>query len=41
MNLAEDLRTDGLRVRFEARFRDDLAHFCPGRIVELESIEPI
>lgn len=41
VNLAKDFREDGLRVRFEAEVRDDLAGFCPGEIIELRSIERV
>lgn len=39
IDLAEDFKKDGLRVRFEAEVRDDLTGFCPGEIVELRFIE--
>ena len=41
VNLSDELKVDGLRVRFEAELRADMAHFCPGVIIELTSIESI
>jgi hypothetical protein len=41
VNLSDDLKVDGLEVRFEADLRSDMGHFCPGVIIELTSIEPI
>ena len=41
INLAEEFQVDGLRVRFEATIPDDMAHFCPGVIVEITSIEAL
>ena len=41
IRLDEEFRQDGLRVRFEADILEDVAGFCPGTIVELESIEAI
>lgn len=41
VDLAEPFRVDGLRVRFEAELRSDLAHFCPGVIIEITSISAI
>lgn len=38
-NLPAEFRVDGLKVRFEAEFRGDLAGFCPGRIVDVKRIE--
>lgn len=40
INLAEEFQVDGLRVRFEAKPRDDLGSFRMwGRIIELVRIE--
>ena len=41
VDLGEAFRVDGLRVHFEATIRTDLAHFCPGVIVDITSIEAI
>ena len=41
INLDESFRVDGLRVRFEAEIAEDMAHFCPGIIIEISSIEAI
>ncbi len=41
INLPDSLRIDGLDVRFEADFVDDVAGFCPGRIIQLERISRI
>jgi hypothetical protein len=41
-NLPEQLRVDGLKVRFEAHPRPDLASICMvGQIVELTGIEAV
>jgi hypothetical protein len=42
INLAEEFKVDGLRVNFEANFRDDMASVCMvGRLIELLEIETI
>jgi len=41
MNLAEEFRVDGLRVLFEATLPSDMAHFCPGVVIDITSIEAI
>ncbi len=41
VTLAEEFRVDGLRVHFEATLPSDMAHFCPGVIIAITTIESI
>ena len=41
VNLAAEFKIDGLRVHFEATLPSDRAHFCPGVIIDITSIESI
>ena len=39
LELDEEFKVDGLRIRFEATPQSDMASFCPGIIVRLNFIE--
>ena len=41
INLAEELKVDGMRVRFRADRVKHLNTFCPGKVIEIQEIRAV